>query len=122
MKEATNINYTQRGMYLYPNIVISETDGGEKRSLGKYGLMRSRYLKEHQPLQWGELLMKGTLMEHLHQVDNEATERVERMVERMAEKAELPDRKTQPVEWAQNMAMLKAQAEEVVVRELIYDN
>ena len=98
----------------------TETEEEERWSLGKYGMKRDRYLSEQYPRLRERMIADGTLTDYLYQLDEQATERVERMVEHMAAQADLPDRKTQPYQWAQHMTMLKAQAEEVVYREMIY--
>ena len=109
------LDYKEKDGYLYPDVSVD----GANRSLGKYGLMRSRYLREKDPLREHRMYLEGTLYPHLHQMQEQASERVEQMVQSMAEQATLPDRQTNPYQWAQEMAMLKAQAEEVVIRELI---
>lgn len=49
--EQTGGKYTQVGVVLIPNLVIGEA---ERRSVGKYGRMRKRYLKEHHPILYSE--------------------------------------------------------------------
>ena len=45
--------YTQVGDYLLPDLIIDET---EQQPIGKYGRMRKRYLKEHRPILFSNLL------------------------------------------------------------------
>ena len=54
--------YSQVGDYLLPNLTINET---EQRPIGKYGRMRKRYLKEHRPVLYTNLLVTGKLDQHL---------------------------------------------------------
>lgn len=117
MKLNENIPYTEKDGILYPWLDAEEP---EPKSLGKYGLMREKYLRECDPITEMQMFLDGSLVPHLYQVQEQASEMVERMVQRMAEQSDLPDRNTQPIQWAQEMTMLKAQAEEVVIRELIY--
>ena len=56
----------------------------EQKSLGKYGRMRRQYLKEHRPVVWTQMVMKGTLFPHLYAVDRAAYERLDYMIPALA--------------------------------------
>jgi hypothetical protein len=68
------ITYTQRGDYLLPNIILSERPG-EHAPLGRYGIMRRAFLKEHCPITYNRLLLTEELFPHLREVDAIADER-----------------------------------------------
>ena len=53
--------YTQVGDYLLPDLIIDEA---EQQPIGKYGRMRKRYLKEHRPILFSNLLLSGKLDQH----------------------------------------------------------
>ena len=55
--------YTQVGDYLLPDLVIEEV---ELQPIGKYGRMRKRYLKEHRPVLYSNLLTGGKLYRHMN--------------------------------------------------------
>ena len=59
---ANNLEYTQNGDYLFPNLALSET---ETKPLGKYGRMRKKYLQEHRPVLWNQMILSETLYPHL---------------------------------------------------------
>ena len=61
------LTYHQNGDYLLPNLGLTEA---EQRPLGKYGRMRLRYLEEHRPVLFTQLLLSGKLMEHLQEIDS----------------------------------------------------
>ncbi len=61
------LTYRRCGDFLLPNIGIPEE---EQYPLGKYGRMRLRYLREHQPVLYNQLLLSGKLMAHLHSIDD----------------------------------------------------
>lgn len=113
------INYTLCGDYYIPDIAIEK---GEQRSLGKYGAMRRAFLKEFKPILYNNLALSGKLFEHLYEIDDASHARIEEMMnfEIMWDK-DIPDKKSDPMGWVQHMNMLKAQAEEVVFEELIYN-
>lgn len=120
LAEQMGVTYTEGpdGL-LYPNVELGIPEE-ENRPLGKYGRMRKSFLKEHRIIQYESLLMDGTLMRHLHQVEDEAKALLETLMTQLQQQHQAPDRATQPVEWAGYMNNLKAQAEEVIYRELIY--
>ena len=66
--------YTQVGDVLLPNLSIGEA---EQRPIGKYGRMRKRYLKEHRPALYSNMLLTGKLFPHLVDIDQACEERLE---------------------------------------------
>ncbi len=94
----------------------------EQKFLGKYGRMRNQYLREHLPIVWNQMVMEGTLFPHLQEVDREAYERLDHMIPALAEKAGATEalKADDPMKWVGLMNTCKAQAEEVILEELIY--
>ena len=113
MKELT---YTKQGEYYLPNLTLGET---EEQPLGKYGMMRRRFLQENKPILYNDLILKGKLFDHLREIEETASRRMEQMMKELLEKNPAPDKKTHQMEWVQHMNALKAQAEEVILNELI---
>ena len=112
------ITYTRCGDYNIPNLALSKT---ETKSLGKYGRMRKNYLKEHRPVLWNSLILSENLYPHLREIDETANRRMEQLMAAMLASAPAPDKETRQMAWAQHMNALKAQAEEIIFAELIYD-
>ncbi len=114
----SELTYIQNGDYLIPNIILNE----EQEPLGKYGRMRQKYLKEHRPVLWNGLLLEGKLTQHLREIDQTAHQRMEQLMNQMAQEAGLTEemKARDPMNWVQQMNGLKAQAEEVILSELIY--
>lgn len=113
MKELT---YTKQGEYYLPNLTLGET---EEQPLGKYGMMRRSFLQENKPILYNDLILKGKLFDHLREIEETANRRLEQMMKELLEKNPAPDKKTHQMEWVQHMNALKAQAEEVILNELI---
>ena len=116
--EKNGLSYTLHGDYYLPDLVINE----EETTYGKYGIMRKQFLKEHRSVKYQYLVLTGKLTEHLNQVDKEAREKVEMLMEQMAEQWDVTEKlKTQnQMEWVQRMNNIKTNAEEVVLKENIY--
>ena len=116
--EKNGLSYTLHGDYYLPDLVINE----EETTYGKYGIMRKQFLKEHRSVKYQYLVLTGKLTEHLNQVDKESREKVEMLMEQMAEQWDVTEKlKTQnQMEWMQRMNNIKTNAEEVVLKENIY--
>ena len=113
-----NLTYTRNGDYLIPNLSLGEQPS---KSLGKYGRMRKAYLKEHRPILYNQLLLAGKLYPHLIETDETAQNRLEQMMSQLAEAAGATEqlKARDPMQWVGLMNTCKAQAEEILLAELI---
>ena len=116
--EKNGLSYTLCGDYYLPDLVLNE----EEPTYGKYGMLRKQFLKEHRPARYQYLLLCGKLTEHLNQIDQEAREQVEMLTEQMEEKQGIIKKlKAQnQMEWVRLMNNIKASAEEIVLKNLVY--
>ena len=114
-----NLTYTKNGDYLIPNLSLSEQP---EKPLGKYGRMRKVYLKEHRPILYNQLLMSEKLYSHLLEIDRTANSRLEQMMPQLAESAGATEelKASDPMKWVGLMNTCKAQAEEILMMELIH--
>ena len=113
-----NLTYTLCGDYCIPNLSLSDI---EAKPLGKYGRMRKTYLKEHRPILWNTMILSETLYPHLHEIDETAHRRAEQIMAELLAVHPAPNKATQQMAWVQHMNNLKAQAEESISDELIYN-
>ncbi len=111
--------YTCVGDVLLPKLVIGEV---EKKSIGKYGRMRKRYLKEQHPILYSELLLSGKLYPHLLEVDEACEERMELLTRQIAKQEDVTEalKATDQMEWVRRMNSIRSRAEEIVLHELVY--
>ena len=114
----TAMQYDEVGEYQLPLLTLPQTDDTEL--LGKYGRMRLAYLKNQRPVLYNRMLLNGTLWPHLQEVQRAASEQLERTIAALADKFPAPDKERSQLLWVAHMNGLKAQAEEVVVREIVY--
>lgn len=116
--EKNGLNYTLHGGYYLPDLEINE----EEPIYGKYGIMRKQFLKEHRSARYQYLVLTGKLTEHLNQVDKEVREKVEMLVEQMAEQWGVTEelKMRDQMEWVRRMNNIKNVAEEMVLLEIIY--
>ena len=106
--------------YEIPAIGLSEA---ATENLGKYGRMRKQYLQAHKQELYNSLLLSGTLHTHLLEIDHTARKRLELMMPEMAKVAGATEdlKARDPLRWAGLMNTCKAQVEEVILSELIWD-
>lgn len=111
-------SYTLHGDYYIPDLRLNE----EEPTYGKYGMLRKEFLREYRAAKYQYLLLTGKLTTHLNQVDQEAREQVEMLVERMAEKQGVKEKlKVQnSMEWVGLMKIITDSAEEIVLKNIVY--
>ena len=117
MNMSSNLSYTQTGDYLLPNLTLHQP----KTPLGKYGRMRLNFLKQQHPVLYNTMLLSGSLYPHLMEVEQTAESRMQQTMEQLLKQTPAPDKKSRQMAWVQHMNSLKAQAEELVLTELIYN-
>lgn len=105
------------GDYFIPEIELKPL---EDKVLNKYGRMRKVFLQEHNPMLFDDLVLTEQLFPHLYEVQEIAEKRVEVIMTGLMEKNSAPDKETDAMAWVRHMNLLKAMAEEIVVREIIY--
>ena len=103
------ISYTlgEDGLY-YPDLYLPEET---EYPIGKYGMLRKSYLQEHRKGLYLELVLAGKLNKHLHQIDEECNQMMDRLVEQMKEKHQMA--------WVREMNNIRACAEEIVEKEIV---
>lgn len=113
------ITYTRQGDYNLPNLLPPQEPEAPS---GKYALLRKKFLKEHRRITYTNLLTSGQLSSHLAEIEQTAQRQMEQMVTQMAKEngvtEELKER--DPMKWVGLMNMLKAQAEETILTELVF--
>ena len=119
LKGALNMELTYRteGDYRLPNLDVPEAP-----EVGKYGMLRRSYLANHRRGIYTGMLLTGELNSHLEEIDRQATEMVEKLVEKMAAEQGVTEslKASDQMKWVGLMNNFKASAEEVVMKELVY--
>lgn len=116
------IEYTKQGDYLIPNLKINIQ---KNINIGKYGLLRLNYLKENNKQLYRELLMNNELTKHLISVDNECNNKLNILMneyKKQDEKLSEKNKELNQLEWIKLMNNYKNSAEEIIMKENIYDN
>ena len=115
----TQITYTKHGDYLLPNLLPPQEP---QIPLGKYGLMRRRFLQQSRKVTYTNLLTTGQLHAHLMEIEQTARNRMERIVTQMAQAEGVTEemKASDQMKWVGLMNNFRAAAEEQILQELIY--
>ena len=113
------ITYTKQGDYSLPNLLPPQE---ETVLLGKYALLRKKFLREHRRITYTNLLTSGRLNSHLAEIQQTALLRMERMTAQLAARQGVTEelKARDQMEWVRRMNNLRNAAEETVLKELIY--
>ena len=113
-----SLEYIRSGDYFIPNLTLPE----ETRPIGRWGRMHREYLKEHRPIQYNCLLLSGKLWTYLADLNEQAQDRLERMIDQMkaAECVTEGLKAAHPMAWVGAMYNIRNRAEEIVREELIF--
>ena len=112
--------YIQCGDYLIPDLGLTEQ---EQKPLGKYGRMRREYLEKNRSGLYTRMILDGTLMEHLHEIDDTCQKRLDQMIPQMANAEGVTEslKAKNQMLWVGKMNELRTSAEEILLNELIYN-
>ena len=110
--------YHEENGYLIPNVTLPEQTNYQ---IGKYGRMHLDYIKQHRRGRYTTLLIEGKLNTRLHEIDLEANEMLETIIPRLtAERGIDENMKARDIlRWVAEMNNIKANAEEIVLREVV---
>ena len=112
------IQYIRVGDYFIPDLMLPE----ESRPIGKWGRMHREYLKEHKPIQYNCLLLSGKLWTYLADLNEQAQDRLARVIEQMKTDEGISEalKASDPMAWVGAMNNIRNRAEEIILQELIY--
>ena len=111
--------YREENGHLIPDVTLpKQTD----YQIGKYGRMHLDYIKNHRRGRYTTLLTEGKLNARLHEIDLEANEMLETIIPRLATEKGIDEnlKARDMLRWVAEMNNIKASAEEIVLREVIY--
>ena len=111
--------YREENGHLIPNVTLPEQTDFQ---IGKYGRMHLDYIKQHRRGMYTTLLTEGKLNTRLHEIDLEANEMLESIISHLAIERGVDEnlKSRDMLRWVAEMNNIKASAEEIVLREVIY--
>ena len=117
--ENNSITYREENGRLYPNLELPEQTN---YNIGKYGLLHLDFIKEHRKGRYTTIITECRLNEYLHKIDLEANEMLETIVLRLATERGIDEnlKARDTLRWVAEMNNIKASAEEIVLRKVVY--
>lgn len=117
--ENNSLWYELVGDYYFPCLTVSAE---EEQPVGVWGQRHKRYLKEYRPALYNALLLSGKLNGYLADIDRQAQERLDTVIEQMAQSQGITEalKVTDQMVWVGKMNNIRANAMEIVNKELIY--
>ena len=111
--------YHEENGHLIPNVSLPEQTDYQ---IGKYGRKHLDYIKQHRRGRYTTLLTEGKLNTCLHEIDLEANEMLENIIPRLASERGIDEdlKAHDMLRWVAEMNNIKASAEEIVLREVIF--
>lgn len=118
---SNKIQYRQVGDYLIPNLILPPEEA--KVRLGKWGMMHKNYLEKHNKVLFSLLLSKGELYQHCAEVENQARDMFDTLVDQMKEAEGVTEqlKEDNQMAWVCRMHSIEARARELICYELIFN-
>ena len=114
------IEYVKIGDYYIPNLTVPQ----QQYTIGKYGSLHKKFIKEHHNAFYSLLLVNGTLLEYLEKIDTKAKSEVDRLITELADKQGVTEqlKATDQMKWVGMMNNIKAQAEKFIYTNMLYNH
>ena len=114
-----NITYRQVNDFMIPNLTLPPEEANIR--LGKWGMLHKDYLLKHKKVVFVTLLAEGKLWQHLADIDTQAQQMFDTLVEQMQESEGVTEKlkEQNQWEWVQRMGNIRQRAREIVLKEFI---
>ena len=114
------LDYTMVNGYYLPNLTVATPT--EQHPTGRWGRLHKRYLKEHHPIRYNQLLLSGELGGYLATLDNQANEQLTLIIRQMQDAEGVTEalKAENQLEWVRRMNSIRNRAEEIIKSELIF--
>ena len=111
--------YERQGDYLIPCLTVPTE---EEQPIGTWGQRHMDYLMQYRKVIYTNLLTSGRLNAYLADIDRQAQERFERLIEGMKQTQGITEqlKAENALEWTGRMNNIRACAREIVNKEIIY--
>ena len=115
------LDYTMVNGYYLPNLTVAAP--AEQHPTGRWGRLHKRYLKEHQPIRYNQLLLSGKLGSYLAKLDKQAEEQLALIIRQMQEAEGVDEalKAADQLEWVRRMNSIRSRAEEIILREIVFN-
>ena len=116
---ANGLDYTLVNDHYLPNLTAAAP---AEHPTGRWGRLHKRYLEEHHPVRYNQLVLSGKLGSYLATMDKQANEQLARIIRQMQEAEGVTEalKAADQLEWVRRMNNIRNRAEEMVYNEIVY--
>ncbi len=113
------ISYIKCDDYFIPNLTVPD----EHYNISKYGMLRREFLKEYHQVTYMVMLLNGTLLKHLAEIDKTCYEMLDRLIPQIAEREGVNEelKAADQMEWVRRMGSIKSRVEEILYHDYVYE-
>ena len=117
---ANGLDYTLVNDHYLPN--LNAAAPAEQHPTGRWGRLHKKYLEEHHPIRYNQLLLSGELSSYLAKLDKQAEEQLALIIRQMQETEGVTEalKAENQLEWVHRMNSIRNRAEEIIQKELIF--
>ena len=117
---ANGLDYTLVNDHYLPNLTVATP--AEQHPTGRWGHLHRRYLEEHHPVRYNQLVLSGELGSYLASLDKQADEQLALIIRQMQEAEGVTEalKAENQLEWVRRMNSIRSRAEEIIQKELIF--
>ena len=114
------LDYTLVNDYYLPNLTAAAP--AEQHPTGRWGRLHKKYLQEHHPIRYNQLLLSGELGGYLAKLDKQVEEQLALTVQQMQESEGVTEalKAADQLEWVRRMNSIRNRAEKIIKTELIF--
>ena len=111
------VTYRTEGDYQLPNLTVPEGP-----MVGKYGMLRRSYLRNHRNGIYTGMMLSGKLNSHLEEIDRQANEMLEGLTTQMAQSQGVTEslKATDMMSWVRQMNNIRSRVQETVLKQVVY--
>ena len=117
---ANGLDYTLVNDHYLPNLTVAAP--AEQHPTGRWGRLHKKYLEEHHPVRYNQLVLSGELGSYLSSLDKQADEQLSLIIRQIQDAEGVTEalKAENQLEWVRRMNSIHSRAEEIVKTELIF--
>ena len=117
---ANGLDYTLVNDHYLPNLTAAAP--AEQHPIGRGGRLHKKYLEEHHPVRYNQLVLSGELGSYLSSLDKQADEQLSLIIRQMQDAEGVTEalKAENQLEWVRRMNSIRSRAEEIIQKELIF--
>ena len=112
------LDYTLVNDYYLPNLTVAAPT--EQHPTGRWGRLHKKYLEEHHPVRYNQLVLSGKLDSYLATLDEQADEQLALIIRQMQDAEGVTEalKAENQLEWVRRMNSIRNRSEEIVYADI----